>query len=58
MFLDDGKDDEGQFCRGCEKLYLVLKQRNVDVQNHLFEGRHDGEYIVSNMKTYLRFYGG
>jgi enterochelin esterase-like enzyme len=58
VFLDDGKDDEGQFYRACEKLYLVLKQRNVDVQNCLFEGRHNGDYIVSNMKTYLRFYGG
>lgn len=58
VFLDDGKDDEGQFYRGCEKLFRVLKQKNVDVQNHLFEGHHTGEYIVSHLESYLRFYGG
>ena len=58
VFLDDGKDDEGQFYRACEKLDLILKQKGVDVQNHLFEGHHNKEYITSHLKTYLRFYGG
>lgn len=58
VFLDDGKDDEGQYYRACEKLFLILKQKGIDVQNHLFEGHHNGEYILSNLKTYLRFYGG
>lgn len=58
VFLDDGKDDEGQFYRACEKLDLILKQKGVDVQNHLFEGHHNKEYITSHLETYLRFYGG
>ena len=58
VFLDDGKDDEGQFYRACEKLFLILKQKGFDVQKHLLEGHHNGAYIVSNLRTYLRFYGG
>lgn len=57
VFLDDGRDDEGQFYRACEKLFLILKQKGVDVQNHLFEGCHNGEYVISHMNAYLRFYG-
>ncbi len=57
VFLDDGKDDEGQFYHACEKLFQLLRQNGADVQNHLFEGHHDGDYIKSNMETYLRFYG-
>ena len=58
VFLDDGKDDEGEFYRACEKLYSVLKQKGVDVQNHLYTGHHNAEYVLSNMEAYLRFYGG
>ena len=57
VFLDDGDQDEGQFYRGCEKLYEILRQKGADVQNHVFKGHHNGEYVVSNLKTYLRFYG-
>ena len=57
VFLDDGKDDEGQFYRACERLYSVLKFKGADVQNHLFSGSHNGEYAFRNMKTYLSFYG-
>ena len=56
VFLDDGKDDEGQFYRACEKLYLLLREKGIDVQNHVFYGQHNGAYIISNLKTYLRFY--
>ncbi len=56
VFLDDGKEDEGQFYRACEKLFQLLRQNGADVQNHLFEGHHSGDYIKSNMETYLRFY--
>ncbi len=56
VFLDDGKNDEGKFFRACEKLFHILKKNGVDVQNHLFEGHHDGEYVKANLKTYLRFY--
>lgn len=57
VFLDDGKDDEGQFFRTCDKLYSILKAKGVDVQNYLFTGSHNGEYVLRNMKTYLCFYG-
>ena len=57
VFLDDGKDDEGQFYRACERLYSVLKFKGADVQNHLFSGSHNGEYVLTNLKTYLHFYG-
>lgn len=57
VFLDDGKDDEGQFFRTCDKLYSILKAKGVDVQNHLFTGSHNGEYVLRNKKTYLCFYG-
>ncbi|WP_407384951.1 alpha/beta hydrolase [Ruminococcus sp.] len=57
VFLDDGKNDEGQFFRTCDKLYSILKAKGVDVQNHLFTGSHNGEYVLRNMKTYLCFYG-
>lgn len=57
VFLDDGKDDEGQFFRACDKLYFILKAKGVDVQNHLFTGSHNGEYVLKNLKTYLCFYG-
>ena len=58
IFLDDGKDDEGQFYRACEKLFRILQQNGADVQVHLFAGRHNGEYVLTNLDTYLRFYNG
>ena len=57
VFLDDGRDDEGQFYYACEKLFHILDLKGVDVQNHLFEGHHNVEYIVANLETYLRYYG-
>ena len=57
VFLDDGKNDEGRFYYACERLYQILKDKGVDVQNYLFNGHHNAEYVVSNMNTYLRFYG-
>lgn len=57
VFLDDGKDDEGQFFRACDKLYSILKAKGADVQNHLFTGSHNGEYVLRYLKTYLCFYG-
>ena len=56
IFLDDGKEDEGQFYRACKKLFQILRKNGADVQNHLFEGHHNRNYIVSNIDTYLRFY--
>ena len=56
VFLDDGKDDEGQFYRACDKLTSILEQKGVKVQNHLYKGRHDVEYVRSNLENYLRFY--
>ena len=45
-----------KFVTNTEKLCQLLRQNGADVQNHLFEGRHSGDYIKSNMETYLRFY--
>ena len=58
VFLDDGKEDEGQFYRACEKLSRILRKNGADVQNYLFEGHHSGEYIVSNLEAYIKFYNG
>ena len=57
VYLDDGKDDEGKFYISCEKLYYILKSKGVKVENHVFEGHHNGEYLLSNMENYLGFYG-
>ena len=57
-FLDDGKDDEGQFYRACGRLFRILQRNGADVQYHLFAGRHNGGYVLSNLDTYLRFYNG
>ena len=56
IFLDDGKDDEGEFYRACEKLYSVLRQKGADVQNHLYQGHHNAEYVLGNIETYLKYY--
>lgn len=58
VFLDDGKDDEGQFYRACKKLFGILQRNGADVQYHLFAGRHNEEYVLSNLDFYLRFYNG
>ena len=46
VFLDDGKEDEGQFYRACEKLFQLLRQNGANVQSHLFEGNHSGDYTA------------
>lgn len=57
VYLDDGDQDEGQFYLACEKLSNILKEKKINVQNHIFEGKHDGEYILKNIEKYLLFYG-
>ena len=56
VYLDDGKEDEGKFYVACKKLYEILKKKHVQVENHLFQGCHNGEYVVANMERYLEFY--
>lgn len=56
VFLDAGNKDEGKFYIACEKLYKILKQKNVIVENHIFKGHHDAKYIEENLETYLKFY--
>ncbi len=56
IYLDDGNEDEGNFYLACEKLYDILKEKNIDVKFNLFEGHHNAEYIVSNLERYLKFY--
>lgn len=50
FYLDDGKEDEGKFYLACEKLYNVLKERNVDAEYNVFEGYHNAQYVLSNIE--------
>lgn len=56
IYLDAGNKDEGEFYKGCLALYNILISRNVAVQNHVFEGHHNVEYIKDNLEKYLVFY--
>lgn len=56
IYLDAGNKDEGEFYNGCLELYQILKNREVKVQNHVFEGHHNITYIKSNLEKYLIFY--
>lgn len=57
VYLDAGDKDEGRFFEGCSILYGLLKQKGIEVHNHLFSGNHSTEYIKTNIENYLRFYG-
>lgn len=57
VFLDCGNEDEGRFYIVCEKLYEILKSKNVNVENHIFKGHRNAEYIISNLEKYYKFYG-
>lgn len=57
VYLDCGDEDEGRFYIGCEKLHNILSNKGIKSQNHLFKGKHDLEYISSNVEKYLLFYG-
>lgn len=57
VYLDCGDEDEGRFYLGCEKLHRILSKKGMKSQYHLFKGKHDLEYISSNVKKYLLFYG-
>lgn len=57
FYIDDGNDDEGHFFIACEKLYYVLKEKGACVEYNLFEGHHDINYVLSNLRKYLAFYG-
>lgn len=56
IYLDAGNKDEGGFYNGCLDLYKILVSRNIAVQNHIFEGHHNIEYIKENLEKYLIFY--
>lgn len=56
IYLDAGNKDEGEFYNGCLELHNILIDRNITVQNHIFEGHHNIEYIKSNLEKYLTFY--
>lgn len=57
VYLDCGDEDEGRFYLGCEKLHRILSKKGMKSQYHLFKGKHDLEYISSNVEKYLLFYG-
>lgn len=56
VYLDAGNNDEGGFYNGCLELYNILKERGINVQNHIFEGHHNIAYVKSNFEKYLIFY--
>ena len=58
VYLDAGDCDEGHFYEGCKVLYDTLRERGTDVQNHVFPGHHDAEYVLSNLRRYFEFYAG
>ncbi|HNW51739.1 MAG TPA: alpha/beta hydrolase-fold protein [Prolixibacteraceae bacterium] len=57
VYLDAGDKDEGRFYEGCSILNKILKEKGISVQNHLFKGHHNVEYLKTNIKAYLKFYG-
>lgn len=57
IYLDAGDKDEGQFYKGCSILNNILKEKGIPVQNHIYQGRHNVEYIRDNIEKYLKFYG-
>lgn len=56
IYLDAGDNDEGKFYEGCSVLYDILNQKGINVQNHVFPGHHNIQYVLSNIKKYLKFY--
>lgn len=56
VYLDCGDMDEGKFYIGCRILADVLKSKGISVENHVFQGRHNMEYIKTNIEKYLLFY--
>lgn len=56
VYLDCGEDDEYKFYEGSDKLYKLLKEKNVEAEYHLNPGKHDGEYWIANEEKYLMFY--
>ncbi|WP_297635992.1 alpha/beta hydrolase-fold protein [uncultured Clostridium sp.] len=57
IYLDAGNEDEGEFYNGCAHLQEILKEKNINSQNHIFLGHHNLEYINSNFEKHLKFYG-
>lgn len=56
VYLDAGNQDEGHFYEGCKVLQEILEKKQITSQNHIYEGHHNGEYIISNLEKYLEFY--
>ena len=56
VYLDAGNQDEGHFYEGCKVLQEILDKKQITSQNHIYEGHHNGEYIISNLEKYLEFY--
>jgi len=57
VYLDSGDNDEGRFYEGCSMLHKILIENKITSQNYVFSGHHSIEYIKSNLKEYLKFYG-
>ena len=56
VYLDAGNEDEGHFYDGCKVLQDILDKKQIVSQNYIYEGHHNGAYIISNLEKYLEFY--
>lgn len=56
VYLDAGNQDEDHFYEGCKILQELLIKRHINSQNHIYEGHHNGAYIMSNLEKYFEFY--
>ena len=56
VYLDTGETDVN--IDGCERLYEVLTDKQVEVEFNLFPGIHGFAYCKSHMEKYMLFYGG
>lgn len=57
VYLDAGNKDEGHFFKGIEILHDILIKKGVNSEKYVFKGNHSVEYIVENIRKYLKFYG-
>jgi enterochelin esterase-like enzyme len=57
VYLDAGDQDKYRTYDGCEKLYSILKSRNIKSEYHFNKGDHSSAYVKTQIENYLVFYG-
>ncbi len=56
-FLDAGDEDEGGFNNAVESFSKILMSHGINVEHHISPGHHNLQYVKSNIRKYLIFYG-